>query len=191
MSTRFRRPSYWLRLLILAAVAIGVIVVALPMGAGAATMWALTHPACAGDERTPGDLGIPNAIRINIPSRSGGAYRGYFMPGTNDATIIIPPTYSGSRISMIDEGSILVKAGHYNLLMFESRVCAGKGAISLGYSEVDDVGDALDYLRNNYDSIGVNMAHIALHGFSSAGATAIMAAARYPEIAAVYSRVPP
>jgi hypothetical protein len=182
--SRFRNPRYLLRLLAITVGVIVIVVIGLPIGAGAAQMWSLTHPSCNGDQRTPADKGIGNYKAIGIPSKTGKTYRAFFMPGTRDATIIIPPTYNGARISMIDEGSLLAGDG-YNVLMFESRVCAGLPAISLGYSEVDDVGDALDYLRNNTDNIHVNMSRIALHGFSSAGATAIMAGARYPEIAGV------
>jgi acetyl esterase/lipase len=87
---------------------------------------------------------------------------------------------------MMPEASLLAKDG-FNILIFESRICAGRDVISLGYSEIDDVGDALTYLKRNPDKLPVNMDKIALHGFSSAGATSTMATARYPEIHAVLS----
>src|SRR5258708_17224769 len=82
---------------------------------------------------------------------------------------------------MMPEASLLAKDG-FNILIFESRVCAGRDSISLGYNEIDDVGDALAYLKQNADKLPVNMDKIALHGFSSAGATETMSPALYPQI---------
>ncbi len=178
-----RGRRYWFRVLRLAAFAVLMPVIGLPMLFGAVGMWVLTHPACGGDGPSPGEYRLPYR-EISIPASIGGTYRGYFIRGTRDATIIVPPAYSGGRGGMLHEAALLAQDG-YNVLLFESRVCAGKGALSLGYSEVDDVGDVLAYLRQNSDDIHVNMAKLALHGFSSAGATSLMAAARFPEIAAV------
>ncbi|MBI1877298.1 MAG: dienelactone hydrolase family protein, partial [Chloroflexi bacterium] len=63
-----------------------------------------------------------------------------------------------------------------------SRRCAGMGGLSLGYREVDEVADALDYLQIRPE---VDPERIGVYGFSSAGATAIMAAARLPQLKAV------
>jgi fermentation-respiration switch protein FrsA (DUF1100 family) len=54
--------------------------------------------------------------------------------------------------------------------------------LSLGYAEVTEVGDALNYLASRSD---VDMEKVGVHGFSTAGATAIMAAARFPALNAV------
>jgi fermentation-respiration switch protein FrsA (DUF1100 family) len=178
-----RDRRYWLRLLRLAAFAVLIAVIGLPMLSGAVGMWALTHPVCGGNGPSPGEYRL--AYReISIPASSGGTYRGYFIPGSKEGTIIVPPAYNGGRGGMLYEAALLAQDG-YNVLLFESRICAGKGVISLGYSEVDDVGDVLAYLRQNNDNIRVNMTKLALHGFSSAGATSLMAAARFPEIATV------
>jgi pimeloyl-ACP methyl ester carboxylesterase len=56
------------------------------------------------------------------------------------------------------------------------------GGVSLGYEEIDEVADALDYLTSRPD---IDPDHIGVFGFSSAGATAIMAAARLPQLKAV------
>jgi fermentation-respiration switch protein FrsA (DUF1100 family) len=70
----------------------------------------------------------------------------------------------------------------YSAFVYESRGCHGYQYHSLGYAEVAEVRDALDYLAIRPD---VNMDKIAVHGFSTAGATAIFAAARFPELKAV------
>jgi pimeloyl-ACP methyl ester carboxylesterase len=56
------------------------------------------------------------------------------------------------------------------------------GPLSLGYYEVDEVVDALDYLVTRED---VDPDRVGIYGFSSAGATAVMAAARLPDFRAV------
>ena len=181
--SKWRTIGYWARLAIIAIFAVTITALIVPMVVGGFGMWALTHPACAPGGK-PTDFGITTAREIEIPGSAGVSYKGYFIPGTNGATIIIPPTFAGDRGGMLPEGSIIAKHG-YNVLTFDSRVCSGQASISLGYSEVEDVKSALDYLKQNAAVLNVDMNRIALHGFSSAGATSIMAAARYPEIKAV------
>ncbi len=180
---RRSRRGHWLRLMIIASIAVGLALIVTPFALGAVPMWRLVHPPCAQDSRTPADYDLPNYHEVSIPTQSG-SYRGFFIPGTNGATIIVPPPYNSSRVGMMPEASLLAKDG-FNILIFESRVCAGRDSISLGYNEIDDVGDALAYLKQNADKLPVSMDKVALHGFSSAGATATMATARYPEIHAL------
>ncbi len=179
------RRTYWFRLLSLALVGIVVAVFAVPMGVGASMMWQLTHPPCDVPfaDYTPQQFHLEYR-EINIPSHLGGVYRGYFVPGSNGATIIVPPPLASSRAGMLNETSVLAQHG-YSILLYDARVCSGMGVSSLGYLEVDDVGDVLAYLRQNPDHLPVDLHHLGLHGFSSAGATSLMAAARYPEIRAV------
>jgi len=149
-------------------------------------MWATTHPPCSNsDNITLAAYNLPFSA-INIPSRDGVIYRGFFVPGSLNATIIFPPTYSSGRSEGLRQMAIMAKHG-YNIVNFESRVCTRKGMISLGYREVDDVGDVLAYLKQNPDHLPLKLDHIGIYGFSSAGATATMAAARYPELAALIS----
>ncbi|PJF44987.1 MAG: hypothetical protein CUN55_01215 [Phototrophicales bacterium] len=118
---------------------------------------------------------------FTLSARDGGRFRGYFIHGTNGATVIFPPNFTAGRNSRLFEALPFVDAG-YNVVVYESRRCANMGPLSLGYEEVSEVADVLDYLALRGD---VDMAHIGVHGFSSAGATAIMAAAQYPQIKAV------
>jgi len=166
-----------------AVVAVALALIVTPFALGAVPMWRLVHPPCGHDSRTPADYDLSNFREISIPSQ-GINYHGFFIPGTNGATIIVPPPYNSSRVGMMPEASLLAKDG-FNILIFESRVCAGHDVVSLGYNEIDDVGDALAYLKQNPDKLPVEIDKIALHGFSSAGATATMATARYPEIHAL------
>jgi dienelactone hydrolase len=180
-----RDRRYWVRLLRLALVAVLLTILAVPSGIGALAMWGLTHVGCfhGAPGASPASYGL-SYREVDIPTQLGGVFRGYFIPGTNGATIIAPPPITTDRSGMLYETAILARHG-YNVLQYEARPCAGKGPGSLGYLEVDDVGDVLTFLKHNGAGLKVDMNRLALHGFSSAGATSIMAAARYPEIQAV------
>ncbi len=173
-----------------------IVLIGVPVGMGAERMWWMIHPECGDGGKTPADVHL--AYRdVTLPARDGSRYRAFFVPGSQsapgtkntarNALILIPPTYSSGRDGPMAEIAIL--AGHgYSVLTFESRACMSTRVISLGSREVDDVGDALDYLQRNPDRLPISadqMAHIGIFGFSSAGATATMAAARYPQLAAL------
>jgi fermentation-respiration switch protein FrsA (DUF1100 family) len=93
----------------------------------------------------------------------------------------MPPAYASGRGNRLDEADVLARHG-YAVLTFDSRRCAGMGPLSLGYKETDEVGNALEYLKTRGD---IDPDRIGILGFSSAGATSVMAAARFPAIRAV------
>ena len=152
----------------------------LPALLGSLFMLGLLYGPCGESCLTPADYGY-SAEAITVRARSGGSFQGYFIPGANGATIIMPPPLNSGRSVRLPEAAILARHG-YAIFMFESRRCAGMGPLTLGYREVDDVADALDYLATRPD---VNPNRIGIHGFSSAGATSVMAAARLPKLRAV------
>jgi len=151
-----------------------------PVLLGFITTYTLLHPACSDNGRTPGDYGHPWED-LTLTARAGGSFRAYFIPGSNRAVIIIPPPYGGGRDARLGEGDVLARHG-YAVLTFESRRCAGMGSLSLGYKETDEVGDALAYLQTRGD---IDPERIGILGFSSAGATAVIAAARFADLRAV------
>ncbi len=178
----------FIRLALAALIVTAVVTpVALAMVPGALYMWHTIHPGCGDGGRTPAVFNFAYSD-FTLPAAWGGS-RGFYIPGTRDATIIIPPTFGSGRDGPLAEIGTL--AGHgYNVVTWESRSCTAKGVISLGYREVDDVGDALAYLKHNPDKLPIrpgSLDHIGIYGFSSGGATATMAAARYPELAALIS----
>jgi uncharacterized protein len=175
-----RRWRYWRRIIVLAVFAVLVTVIVVPAGAGFVMTYTLLNPPCGEDGKTPGDFGH-TWEDVTLSARAGGSFRGYFIPGTNGAAIIIPPPYSSGRGSRLQEGDVLARHG-YAVFSFESRRCAGMGPLSLGYEETAEVQDALDYLRTRAD---VDPDKFGILGFSSAGATSVMAAAHFPEIRAV------
>ncbi|MEW6578166.1 MAG: CocE/NonD family hydrolase [Chloroflexota bacterium] len=169
----------WRRTLTLAAVAVALTFVAVPSALGFLTTYRLLYAPCGEDPRTPADFGHPWED-VTIAGREG-RFRAYFIPGANGAVVIIPPAAASGRGNRLHEADVLARHG-YAVLAFESRRCAGMGPLSLGYREIAEIGDALAYLEARGD---VNPARIGVLGFSSAGATAVMAAARYPALRAV------
>jgi pimeloyl-ACP methyl ester carboxylesterase len=158
-----------------------------PTLSGALYMWHTIHPGCGDGGRTPGSLNLPYTSFV-LPADWGGS-RGFYIPGWRSATILIPPTFGSGRDGPLAQIGILASHG-YNVMTWESRSCTAKGLISLGYREVDDVGVALSYLKHNPDHLPISatsLDHIGIYGFSSGGATATMATARYPELAALIS----
>lgn len=174
-----RTRVYWLRLARLFLVALVGALFLLPFLMGAFSMWVLTRGLC-----TPGGSPAERAMPyedVLFPSARGITQQGYFIPGTNGATIILIPAFKGGRGSELYYAEVFHRAG-FNVLTFNSRVCTSQGWISLGYQEVEDVEAAYEYLKTRPD---VDAARVGLHGFSSAGATGLMAMARMPAIRSV------
>jgi pimeloyl-ACP methyl ester carboxylesterase len=168
------------RILGIFAVVVVVLLAVIPAALGFLTTWVLTHSPCAGGS-VPSSVGMTDfeAISFYSPSLNENV-SGYFVHGTNGVTIVLPPTLN-SGAGYWRQDYILLNRFGYNLLNYESRNCVGT-TNTLGYSEVDQVGDALNYLAARPD---VDMNRIGIQGFSAAGATSIMAAARYMHLKTV------
>jgi pimeloyl-ACP methyl ester carboxylesterase len=170
------RSRYWFRLLSVFFVVLSLALIVAPMLMGAVSVWGLTHPPC-----NPGSdpsFFTTNFEEANFISPNGLGQSGYFIPGTNGATMIVVPTYNQGRGAQLHYAQMFSEAG-FSVLTFNSRVCTSQGWISLGYQEVEDVEAGFAYLKTRLD---VDSSRIGLHGFSSATATSIFAAARIPEI---------
>ncbi len=179
-SAQASRRRAWRRLVIIAVLAMVITVIVVPAGLGFATTYGLLYASCQEVSATPGDFGL-SWEDLTLTARAGGHFRAFYMRGTNRAAIIIPPTTNQGRGNRLALAQLLAQHG-YAVITFESRRCAGMGPLSLGYKETDEVGDALTYLQTRSD---VDPDRIGITGFSSAGATAVMAAARFPALRAV------
>ena len=153
----------------------------LPFLAGFITTYALVYAPCSDHATTPGDFGYTDWEDLTLQAQAGGEFKAYYIRSHNGAAIIIPPTTRGGRGTRLHVADLVARHG-YGVLIFESRRCAGMGPLSLGYKEVDEVADALAYLQTRTD---VDPNRIGVYGFSSAGATSVMAAARLPDLRAV------
>jgi alpha/beta superfamily hydrolase len=171
-----RTRGYWLRLLRLFVVALAAALILLPMGLGAAMMWGLTHPLC-NHGGSPAQFGLPYED-ITFPSTHNITQQGYFMAGRGGAAVIIPPAYGNGRGGDLHYAAILNRAG-FSVITFNGRVCTSYGRSSMGYVEVEDVEAAYRYLLMRAD---VDANRVTLHGFSSAGATSLMAMAQMPQL---------
>jgi pimeloyl-ACP methyl ester carboxylesterase len=174
-----RTRGYWLRLLRLFVVALVAALILVPISMGAAGMWGLTHPPC-NPGGAPSQFGM-SYEDITFPSTHDITQQGYFMQGRNGATVIIPPSYNSGRGGDLHYAAILNRAG-FNIITFDGRVCTAYGRTSMGYIEIEDVEAAYVYLLTRAE---VDGGRVTLHGFSSAGATSLMAAARMPAIRGV------
>lgn len=172
-------PTYRRRLIRFFVISLLIALPAIPFLLGVLSMWGLTHPPCS-----PGadpSVITPDWEDITLTATGRLQVRGYFISGSGSATIIIPPAYNGGRGSNNHYAQVFHDAG-FNVLTLESRVCTAAGRISLGYQEVADIEAAYEYLRGRGD---IDLTRVGLHGFSSAGSTSIMAAARMPQIRSV------
>ena len=164
------------------AVTTALLLVGLPFLAGFSFTIFLTLPGCTGGANPAAydmpfeDVSFPS-FEFDQPTPA------FFIPAQNPngATVIVAPALAGGRGSRIEEIAVYHQNG-YHVLTYDSRTCLANVSTSLGYREVPQVGDALDYLGTRAD---VDVERIAIHGFSAGGATAMMAAARYPELRAV------
>ncbi len=167
--------------LIVAALSTTVIflLIICPFGFGFLRTWAILHPACGDTGQTPGDWRM-RYDNLALTMRDGTTLNGFYIPGGNDALILVPPPYGAGRNGMLNETITLAKRG-YGLILWESRACKGQ-PVSLGYTEMLDIGDVLGYVQK---TPAIPQKKIALHGFSAGGAAATMAAARYSQISAL------
>jgi uncharacterized protein len=174
----FNRRRFYTRLGIGTVVALIGSLVLLPIGLGFLSIYGLTHPPCA-DGGAP--TFNPTSESIQFTSTNGLIVEGYWIPGTNGATILHPPAYSSGRGGELEYTRVFNDAG-FNVLRFESRSCTDHRWHSLGYLEAEDVAAAVDYLRERGT---VDMERIGIWGFSSAGATSTMAASQVRELRAI------
>jgi hypothetical protein len=167
----------------IAAIAVILTVILVPFALGmvfTSTIITMTGKGC-GPTTSPDSFNLPYEEVTFRATESNRDVHAYFIPGTNDVTILVPPTGNIGNGNLMHEISVL-NANGYAALVYESRGCHGYEVHSLGYAEVAEVRDALDYLATRAD---VSMDKLGVHGFSTAGATAIFSAARFPELKTV------
>ncbi|MEM7343622.1 MAG: CocE/NonD family hydrolase, partial [Chloroflexota bacterium] len=172
--------AYWRRLVTFFLTLLIIALLSAPALLGILFMGGLLYLPCQAGSTTPADHGLAGRD-VLIETPAGQTIQGYFLMGTNGATIIIPPTLSAGRDNRLAEAAMLARHG-YSVLIFESRPCAGIGPLTLGYREAGDISVALDYLL---EQEGIDPNHIGVYGFSAAGAASLMAAAQRPELKAI------
>lgn len=177
--TLAQRALFVVRGFIVALIGVGL---TMPTLVGAMFISALTMSFGCGD-------GVPPPVPYEevrfLSTESGTDYTpAYFVPGSgrDGAVVLIVPT-NQARGERAFEWMAYHDAG-YHVLTFTGRGCLS-GVNTLGYMEAFQVGDALAYLATRPD---VDMNRVGAHGFSQAGAAALLAAARYPAVRGVVAQ---
>jgi pimeloyl-ACP methyl ester carboxylesterase len=141
----------------------------------------LVHPRRKPLTAHPGEFGLEyEEVRVHSPD---GNLAAWFLPGTNGRALIALHGINDNKQQWLTPASDLQRRG-YNLLLLDFR---GHGEsegryVTYGDRETEDVQAALEYLQARGD---VDMEHIGLMGLSLGAITAIIAAARLPQIKAV------
>lgn len=175
----------WVVIGLVLLIIIGGVGFSLFMARRQALTW--VYPARAVAVDTPASVDLPHWTDIEFNTSDGLTISGWFITpddsGAARPTVILLHGLGGHRGGMLNEAALLVPEG-YNALLIDLR---GHGQsdgdkTTLGYSEVEDVRGAVDYLLTRDD---VDPDRIGSAGFSLGGVTVLRATARIPEIQAV------
>ena len=170
---------YWA----LAAVFVVAAVVVIAVGLYASEQ--LIHPPL--DPLYPCKYGLPLEV-VHFESRDGLRLAGWFLPGTNGATVILAHGRGSEHSHMLSDANYLYQNG-YSVLLFDFRYRGQSegNAQTLGAKEAWDIESAVDYLKARP---GVDPERIGVQGNSLGAVAAILAAAERPEIKGVIADVP-
>lgn len=155
--------------------------------------WNLTHPEREEITIEPESYGVTRYDKVEFRSREDQVLlRGWYVPAEgapSDRTVILAHGYAGNRHATGTNTLVLARvlpARGYNVLLFDFR---GSGEsegeeVTVGYKEFWDLAGAVDFTRER------GARKVALIGFSMGGATALLTAARLPEVDAVAADSP-
>ena len=185
MKAVWKKP---VRLFLLLAIVIGVFIAGISGYVG----WDLTHPPRKALQTTPTAVGLSYESVSFVSRQDGMALQGWLIRAPeNRLTVIGSHGYGQNRaqedVPLLPLAKVLVEHG-MNVLLFDYRN-SGESAGSLtsvGQYEVRDLLGAVDYVHSRQE---LNP-QVVLLGFSMGAATAIMAGAEEPTIAAVIADAP-
>ncbi|WP_018703672.1 alpha/beta hydrolase [Anaeromusa acidaminophila] len=185
MKALWKKP---LRLFALAMAVIGVFIIGISGYVG----WNLTHPPRKALQTTPAVVGLSYEPVSFVSRQDGLDLQGWLLRAPeNRLTVICSHGYRQNReqadVPLLPLAKVLVEHG-MNVLLFDYRN-SGESAgqmTSVGQYEVRDLLGAVDYVHSRQD---LNP-KVALLGFSMGAATAILAGAAEPSIAAVVADAP-
>jgi uncharacterized protein len=144
------------------------------------------HPRRTQPKFTPSDFGVARWEEILFSAADGVELGAWFVPPDpkgDGSTVVFVHGLGGNRGDLLTEAAVLTSRGYGALLIDLRNHGRSRGSITtLGYSEVDDVRGAVEYLLARPE---VNPARIGLFGHSMGGATVLRAAARIPQVRAV------
>jgi len=168
--------------LTLAALILAGILVVLALALVAFTYhqaWKLTHPPRKALTTTPAAEGLAYED-VSFTTQDGITLSAWFIPPHNGRTLIGCHGIYDNREQFLGPALALAPLG-YGFLLYDSRA-HGKSAgltCTYGHDEIKDVAAAVAYLKARPD---VDAAQLGILGNSLGGITAILAAARLPEL---------
>ena len=183
--------AFWRRSLL----RIGVVLFSLSvlvLGVSAYVGWNLTHPPKKALQTTPAAVGLSYEPVSFVSRQDGLVLQGWLLTSPeNRLTVICSHGYRQNReqadVPLLPLAKVLVEHG-MNVLLFDYRN-SGESAgqmTSVGQYEVRDLLGAVDYVHSRQE---LNP-KVALLGFSMGAATAILAGAEEPTVAAVVADAP-
>jgi dipeptidyl aminopeptidase/acylaminoacyl peptidase len=179
-----RRPlSYWRNLILFGLSVLTLAFSVLGVQLAHQRALGLVHPGRRLPDRTPTEVGIEHWQEVSFQSEDGLTLWGWYVGTENGATVILVHGLGGNRAQLLDDAALLVANGYGVLLLDLRNSGESEGdRTTLGYMEALDIGGALAFLGTQPNS---DAERVGLLGHSMGGATAILAAARYPQIKAV------
>lgn len=188
-ATRATRSPAGLLLRVAAGVLVSLAVLYLAISAYVATAGTKAQRKPIG--ATPDSVGLKYES-LTFPSDGDGVtIAAWFIPSTSGKAIIQVHGINSNRATGEDKSLNLardyVDLG-YNMLMIDLRGHGESGGdrVGFGWYERRDVGGAVKYLEGR----GFKPGSIGVHGSSYGAATALLAAAAYPDIGAVVADSP-
>ncbi len=134
---------------------------------------------------SPADHDLPFE-EVTLTGRDGVKLAGWYIPGNNQAAVILLHGYSGNRLGVMFHAETLAQAG-LGVLMMDLRAhghSGGRGTFARGESMIGDMQAMVDYVRDRPE---VDPARIGVLGVFVGGTMALQAAARIRALAAVIS----
>ena len=170
---------YWFRLAVFALVMMMLILFLSLTGLSYLYTGLFTHVPCIRASRTPADIGLAHFEDVSFQTPDGVTARGWYIPPSNSAVIMLVPGLGGARDGMLGDAAILARHG-YGVLMYDARQCNAPGAKgTLGYVETNELLGAVEYLSRRNARL-----RIGALGFSEGGTVVIRGAARDERIRA-------
>ncbi len=176
-----RHPPFKFFLLGTAFVAITVFVV------GWYASEEVIHPPEDPSPYSPEQYNLP-LEKVHFQSRDGLRLAGWFVAGTNGATVVLAHGRGGYKDWMLPHADYLHRAG-FSFLLFDFRYRGESqgDAQTLGAKESWDIQSAVDYLKTRPD---VDPQLIGVQGNSLGAASAILAAAPTADLQGVVADIP-
>ncbi len=136
---------------------------------------------------SPAGRALPHEA-VTLRTEDGLRLAAWYLPGTQPAAVIVQHGYGMEKASMLTTAEYLHRAGFGVLLIdFRAHGASEGDRISFGLHELHDIRAGLDYLQQRPD---LDPRRIGIVGDSMGAATAVLAAAEFPDLAGCWANSP-